>query len=140
MYVCIPGICIHAGYSNLECPDELATEKVSARAEVSRMKREQSVQDANSLKQSLPPTLQRFVELAKEKGASIWLTSRPIQKFGFASHGSVFQDALALCYNWQLLRAPSTCACGSKFSVEHAPSCPKNGFPSIRHNEIRDLS
>ena len=43
-------------------------------------------------------------------------------------------------YNWQPLRTPSTCGCGAKFSVEHALSCPKGGFPSIRHNEIRDLT
>ena len=30
--------------------------------------------------------------------------------------------------------------CGSKFSIEHALSCPKGGFPSIRHNEVRDLT
>ena len=35
---------------------------------------------------------------------------------------------------------PSTCTCGSKFTVEHALSCAKGGFPSIRHNEIRDLT
>ena len=33
---------------------------------------------------------------------------------------------------------PTSCACGAAFSVEHALSCPKGGFPSIRHNEIRD--
>jgi len=26
------------------------------------------------------------------------------------------------------------------FSVEHALSCPRGGFPSIRHNEIRDVT
>ena len=26
------------------------------------------------------------------------------------------------------------------FSVDHALSCPKGGFPSIRHNEIRDIT
>ena len=35
---------------------------------------------------------------------------------------------------------PSMCACGSKASIEHAMSCVKGGFPSIRHNEIRDLT
>ena len=35
---------------------------------------------------------------------------------------------------------PTRCSCGSKFSVEHALSCPKGGFPTIRHNEIRDLT
>ena len=29
---------------------------------------------------------------------------------------------------------------GIKFSIEHALSCLKGGFPSIRHHEIRDLT
>ncbi len=31
-------------------------------------------------------------------------------------------------------------ACGKNFTLEHVLSCPKGGFPSIRHNEIRDVS
>ena len=38
---------------NLKYPDELVTEQVNAKGEVNRMKREWSVQDANSLKQFL---------------------------------------------------------------------------------------
>ena len=34
---------------------------------------------------------------------------------------------------------PSTCACGSPFSVSHALQCPAGGFPILRHNEVRDL-
>ena len=30
--------------------------------------------------------------------------------------------------------------CGDTFSVEHAFSCPKSGFPTIRHNEICNLT
>ena len=26
------------------------------------------------------------------------------------------------------------------FSIEHALSCPKGGFPILRHNEIRELT
>ena len=55
-------------------------------------------------------------------------------------HKGAFQYALVLRYNWQPQRVPSTCGCGAKFSVEHALSCPKGGFPFIRHNEIRDLT
>ena len=80
------------------------------------------------------------MDLAQEKGSSIWLTSLPIQEFGFALHKQAFQDALALRYNWQPLQAPYACACGMKFSIEHALSCPKGGFPSIQHNEIRVLA
>ena len=35
---------------------------------------------------------------------------------------------------------PTTCACGTKFTVDHALSCAKGGFTSVRHNEIRDLT
>ena len=49
-------------------------------------------------------------------------------------------DALALRYGWPPTRTPMTCVCGSNFTVEHVLSCPRGGFPSIRHNEIRDLT
>ena len=125
---------------DLEYTDEVITMQVDAKVQVCKTKRDRSLHDAESLKKSLTPSFQRSMELAQEKGASTWLTSLPIQEFGFALHKGAFQDALALRYNWQPLRAPSFCACGtsSKFSVEHAISCPKGGFPSIRHNEIRD--
>ena len=47
---------------------------------------------------------------------------------------------LALHYNWQPSQTPTTCACGRNFSVDHALSCPKGRFPSIKHNEIRDIT
>ena len=34
---------------------------------------------------------------------------------------------------------PTTCACGKRFSVDHALSCLKGGFVHQRHDEIRDL-
>ena len=105
----------------------------------SKVKSAESMQAADSLKQSLSVSLQHSTALAQEKGSSIWLTSLPIQEFGFALHKHPFQDALALRYNWQPLQAPSACACGMKFSTEYALSCPKGGFPSIRRNEIRRL-
>ena len=92
------------------------------------------------MKEDLPHTLKRAMELAQEKGASSWLTALPIEEFGFTLHKRAFQDALALRYNWQPQNCPATCGCGARFSIEHSLSCPKGGFPSIRHNEIRDLT
>ena len=37
-------------------------------------------------------------------------------------------------------RTPTSCVCGANFTVEHVLSCPHGGFPSIRHNEIRDIT
>ena len=63
-----------------------------------------------------------------------------MEEFGLALHKGAFRDALALRYGWQPNGTPITCACGTNFSVEHALSCAKGGYPSIRHNEIRDFT
>ena len=49
--------------------------------------------------------------LAQEKGTSSWLTTLPINEFGFALYKGAFQDALALRYGWLPLHAPTT-KCG----------------------------
>ena len=109
-------------------------------AEVKKRKRDHQSSIACQLKDSLSPDLQRAVELAMEKGASNWLTVLPVEEFGFTLHKGAFRDALALRYGWSLHHTPSTCPCGITFSVEHALSCPKGGYPSIRHNDIRDFT
>ena len=76
----------------------------------------------------------------KKKGASTWLSVLPLEEYGFALHKGAFRDALALRYGWSPANAPLNCACGTHFSVEHVLSCSKGGYPSIRHNEIRDLT
>ena len=80
------------------------------------------------------------MELAKQKGASSWLTTLPLTEHSFTLHKAAFHDALALRYGWLPKNMPNTCDCGKHFSVEHALSCAKGGFPSIRHNEIRDIT
>ena len=70
----------------------------------------------------------------------IRLTALPLEEHGFSLHKSAFIDALALRYGWVPSRSPTSCACGANFTVEHALSCPRGGFPSIRHNEIRDIT
>ena len=80
-----------------------------------------------------------IVKIASEKGASSWLNALPIARHGFALHKSAFRDAICLRYGWQPPLLPSHCICGSIYTVEHAMNCPSGGFPSIRHNEVRDL-
>ena len=80
------------------------------------------------------------MDLSQEKGASIWLTALPIDTHGFALHKLAFRDALSLRYGWAFENTPSHCSCGHPFCVEHALSCSTGGFPSIRHNEVRDIT
>ena len=57
-----------------------------------------------------------------------------------ALHKSGFQDALVLRYDWPLKDIPSSCPCGHQLSIEHALSCPMGRFPTICHNEVRDIT
>ena len=80
------------------------------------------------------------MSLAQEKGASTWLTALPIEEHSFTLHKGAYRDVLALRYGWQPNAIPSHCACGESFSIPHVLSCARGGYPSIRHNKIRDLT
>ena len=69
------------------------------------------------------------MKLAKERGASSWLTSLPLEEYGFSLHKSAFRDGSGFEV-WVAL--------WGIFLVQHVLSCPKGGFPSIQHNEARD--
>ena len=119
---------------------EVKADQLLQKSTVRSFKQQCYSRNSSDLHQQLSSSLQLAVNLATEKGASSWLTTLPLEEYGFALHKSAFQDALALRYGWLPLRTPAHCACGSSFSVDHALSCPKGGLPSIRHNEIRDLT
>ena len=55
-------------------------------------------------------------------------------------HNGVNIDALTLRYEWVPSRTPTSCVCGTNFTVEHVLSCPCGVFPSIGQNEIRDIT
>ena len=113
----------------------------SRKSSVRKAKLDTYSKTSSELRQQLEPTLlQRAVELASVKGASNWLTTLPLNEYGFVLHKSAFRDALVLHYGWPPLRTPTHCACGASFSVDHVLSCPKGGLPSLRHNEIKDLT
>ena len=88
----------------------------------------------------LPTSMQRALDVSNEKGASSWLSALPIAEHGFALHKGAFRDALCLRYGWRPPLLPANCVCGKHFTIEHAFNCPCGGFPSIRHNELRDLT
>ena len=86
------------------------------------------------------PSLKRCLVVASEKGASSWLTALSIVEHGFALHKGAFIDAISLRYGWIHPHLPSHCICGSSFSIDYAMNCKCGGFPSIRHNELRNIT
>ena len=115
---------------------ETKDEQLRARKDSRTLRRQRESTAASDLKERLPRNLQRALEASTEKGASSWLSTLPITEHGFALHKGAFRDALCLRYGWR----PSHCICGGQFTIEHALSCSRGGFPSIRHNEIRDIT
>ena len=75
------------------------------------------------------------MDLVQEKGASSWLTALPREEFGFVPHKDAFRDALThigTAGKPLILLQPVP----ASFTMEHALSCPKGGFPTIRHNKV----
>ena len=101
------------------------------RADLRNERRARQNNMAATVKARLPLHLQHAAELASEKGASSWVTTLPIEEYGFCLHKGAFRDALSLRYNWSPSQLPTRCTCGSLFTIEHALSCPAGGFTII---------
>ena len=88
----------------------------------------------------LPEEMPKKVLVARETGASNWLTALPIKAKGFSLNKQEFTDALALRYGWPINGLPLTCPCGSDYNEIHAMSCQKGGFVCMRHDEVQDVT
>ena len=88
---------------------------------------------------SLPPDLLRLIKQARDKGASSWLNAIPLEEQDLALNKQEFRDSVRMFYNMPLSDLPCQCACGDRFSIDHALLCKKKGFVAQRHDGIRDL-
>ena len=103
--------------------DDCHAVQQSFKTRIQHNKRQKQKEDAKNLQCILPPALQCSMELSREKGASTWLTTPPIDEHGFALHKAAFRDSLSLRYGWPFQNSPSHCSCGQPFSVEHTLTC-----------------
>ena len=113
---------------------------MTAKSAIQHERRDLTAQIAFTLREELPPALSKAMDLASQPGASSWLTTLPIKEHGFCLHKGAFADTLALRYGWAPTKTPTHCVRGAVFAIEPLLSCPCGGFPSLRHNEIRDLT
>ena len=107
--------------------------------EVKHKKTEWYKEQQNIIKKESSASASKILELASEKGASCWLTSLPLQKWGFLLNKQEFHDAICLRYNYAIKLAARVCACGQPYSVNHCLTCKPGGYVILRHNSIRDL-
>ena len=93
----------------------------------------------DGLRMSLTSAQQFLADMAGEKGVSSWLTAMPVLHHGTVLRKTDFRDALCIRYDLPLPDVATACVCGSAMSVHHAMTCPCGGYPTARHNEVRDL-
>ena len=82
----------------------------------------------------------RLNDINTEQGASTWLTTLPLEDEGYMLNKQEFWDLVNIRYGWPLSRTSTTCACGSFFNIQHALSCKKGGFITLRHNRLRNIT
>ncbi len=117
-----------------------ATKIATLKKEIRKANRLRNEQKADTIHNQLPLQLKRQIDLAKERGSSSWLSVLPLSDQGFHLHKGEFRDAICLRYGWTLPNTPRLCNCGKAFQIDHAMTCHMGGFPTIRHNEIRDMT
>ena len=83
--------------------------------------------------------MKRANSLAREKGASNWLTVIPNKDTDSDLNKREFKVAIHLRYDWEIMGTPTICVCGDRFNVDHAMICKRGGYIIQRHNELRDL-
>ena len=121
-------------------PLELYTVQHEAKLIIKSNKEQFLTEKATKVGESLSSPLQKSFDIANERGSSIWLSVLPLKSYGYHLHKGAFRDGLCLRYGWDPPHLPDTCVCGLPFSVDHAFNCPRGGFPSISHNELRDIT
>ena len=81
-----------------------------------------------------------MMKTLNQKVASNWLTDLPIKELGYELIKQEFWDAIDIRYNWPLDRIPTQCIFWASFDVTHALCCKKDGFITLRHIEVRDVT
>ena len=101
---------------------DIIAEQLQNKASTSRQNRERSAWGADDLYSQLPDSLQRAVDLARERGSFTWLTALPFTDHGFTLHRSDYHDSMDLWYGWTASKLPTKCECSNNLAVEHALS------------------
>ena len=120
-------------------PGDLAGDVATIRAKLD-LDREQYYKDQfKKLFDAAPSSMQACMNVAREKGASSWVTACPSHDHNTVLSKGDFIDAICIRYGWTLPNLPDVCVCGATFDVQHALDCMIGGYRTLQHNEVRDV-
>ena len=101
-----------------------------------------NIKTMTKIKQTLENDRSRLklLDLSTENTAYNWFTTIPLIEHDFYLNKTVFRDSIRIPYDVTLKYLLARCVCGKIFNLEHALSCKKGGFITLRHNEVRDFT
>ena len=131
--------CVVVGLGERRVADVISTSKALA-VQARGRRRSQQLDILTGIKPDLSDQQRLLVDVAGEGGVSTWLGTPPSMHIpGSVFNKSDFRDALCLRYDLSLDGVALSCVCGGEMSSHHALTCPSGGYPTQRHNELRDL-
>ena len=83
-------------------------------------------------------TMKSCMTIAREKGASSWVTACPSHDHDTVLSKGEFIDSICIRYGWSLRNLAAKCVCDATFDVQHALECLIGGYRNVMHNELRD--
>ena len=120
-------------------PEDLKEETKIIRAQLDLDQEHLHKAKFDRLYTDVSPMMQINLKVAREKGASSWVTALPLFDHETVLNKGEFIDAVYIRYGWTLPDLPLTCVCGAPFDVQHALDCMIGGYRTIQHNEVRDV-
>ena len=115
-------------------------EQQTIKKEITRARETKQKTDLQEIITQSYENFKRIMEMAREVGASNWLTTLPIKTKGFSLNKQEFTDAICLRYGWSIEGLPQHCTCGSSFDPNHAMTCKTGGFFCVLHDKVRDVT
>ena len=115
---------------------ETKDEQLRARKDSRTLHRQRESTAASDLKKRLPRNLQKLWKHPRRRVPRVG--SPPCQSLSMDSPSTREHSEMPSAYGMAGVRYVFLPIAG-KFTIEHALSCSRGGFPSIRHNEIRDI-
>ena len=116
------------------------TDVQKIKQKIKSQKQQKHLTKLESIRSCLTEEQIRLNNLNQEHGTSSWLTTLPLSEEGYDLTKQLFWDLIRIRYGWTLTRLPAYCECGEKFDLQHALSCKKGGFVSLRHNLVRNIT
>ena len=118
---------------------QIDTEKTKTiKNELKRRKISNYKNKLEELRNSMNEKMKRN-DISNKTGSSNWLSVIPMREFNYVLNKQ-FWDSIRLRYGWPIPCLPVSCSCGEGFNVQHAMSCQKGGFVTLRHNKVRDIT